>query len=194
MTCSTPPATLCDTTPHPLHYTDATYRMGVASRQETIVISIPCAVAVQQLQSLISKTSDLYIEERAERAQDEILRTVSDADAHRQVRSASAHAGQVLKRRRETLRITSLDAPEQSATSDRVGSDDSGYAVVDMRLWLLSSPRLKSSEKVLLLALASGHDAESLAARDGLPIAQVRQRISRARRAAVAAYTVEVAA
>ena len=77
---------------------------------------------------------------------------------------------------------------------DSTGGDDSAFALVDMQLWLSGSQLLKEHEKCLLLDLAVGHDADSLALRDGQPVTKMRQRISRARRAATAAYAVEVAA
>lgn len=150
--------------------------------------------AVAQLQTQMVKTADLYVEERASRAADEVLRLRGDARPRRQVRSASAHAGELLKRRREALTFTSLDVPEQVNMADSTGRDDSAFALVDMQMWLSGSQLLKEPEKDLLLDLAVGHDAESLALRDGQPVTKMRQRISRARRAAIAAYAVEVAA
>jgi hypothetical protein len=70
-------------------------------------------------------------------------------------------------------------------------TESSGEGVVDILTWLETTPSLNSSQRQLLLDLAAGEDAVSIAARDGLPVARVQERISRARNVGWNAFQAE---
>lgn len=143
-----------------------------------------------------SRTYDLYSLDRIDRALDEISRnTGNDRPAAFQVRSANANAGKVIASRRAIAQMDSLDRESDHdagpATPDP-GVEEGGYAVVDLLDWLRNSPSFTPPERSLMLDLSRGEDAPSLAAKYGVPVARIRERISRARATARTAYRREV--
>lgn len=142
------------------------------------MISHPVEGAIFTLQRRALDTRDSYQLDRIDRALDELLRNHSDdsTPTEHRVRSAMGHAYEVLERRKAI-------APEESLqeTHRDQGVIDHGYPVVEALEWLRTEPGISQSQRLVLQALASGDDAESLAADQGLPVTRVRERISRAR-------------
>lgn len=154
----------------------------------------PALAAVVYLQQHSARSGDIYEIERHDRALDEIIANLDRTDpAPFQSRSALANAAKLIQHRRTIRMFGSLDKPRPDGSQPDVGQVDWSYAVVELYQWIDTSPSLSSSERQLLHDLASGEDAESLAARDGVPVARMRERISRARAAGRLAYRREVA-
>lgn len=150
--------------------------------------------AVVYLQQHSTRSADIYELERHDRAIDEIVANLDrTTPAPFQTRSALANAAKVIGKRRSIRTYGSLDKPQPTGNLPDVGSDDGAYDLVDVFQWLATSPSLHSAERRLLHDLAAGEDAESLARRDHVPVARMRERISRARSAGRAAYRQEVA-
>jgi hypothetical protein len=143
------------------------------------MISHPVAGAVQALQQQALTSRDTFQLDRIDRALDELLRnpTEQTGPAPSRVRSAMGHAYEALERRRALAPRVPLD-PEHTDSS----YIDARYPVVEILAWLTSEPNLNAGERVVLGELARGHDAASIAHRDGVALTQTRQRISRARR------------
>jgi hypothetical protein len=156
--------------------------MGFATRLPgAIMISHPVEGAIVALQQSARATFDTYQLDRIDRALDELLRNPSDEStpAEYRVRSAMGHAYEVLERRKTIAPLVSLDAEHTEQ-----GVNDRDYPLVEINEWLRSEPGISQEQRALLQALARGEDAASLAHCEGLPVARVRERISRARRAA----------
>ncbi|MEV7482703.1 hypothetical protein ACIQGA_09635 [[Kitasatospora] papulosa] len=145
------------------------------------MISHPVEGAIVALQQSAHATFDTYQLDRIDRALDELLRNPSDEStpAEYRVRSAMGHAYEVLERRKIIAPLISLDAEHTEQ-----GGKDRDYLLVEINEWLRSEPGITHDQRALLQALARGEDAASLAHCEGLPVARVRERISRARRAA----------
>lgn len=159
------------------------------------MISLEVQAAVTTLQQRAETAHDVFELERIDRALDELNRNpLKTTDDRRQVRSAMRNAGKVLARRKELLPLGSTDDPRlyESVRERAMGCAEVGYDVVDLLQWLDTTPALTTRERWLLRALAGGADAEVLAEILGVPVARVRERIARARRTAVAAYSREV--
>lgn len=149
------------------------------------MISHPVAGAVIALQEQALASRGTYELDRLERALDELLRNPSDAvtPTRFRVRSAMGHAYEALERRRAIASPVPLDIDRAYC-----GHVDGRYLVVELMAWLSNEPGLAKNERSLLVALARGGDAASLAARHGLPLPRMRERISRARRNARALW------
>ncbi len=154
--------------------------------------------ALLSLQRRASYTADSYSLDRIDRALDEISRHVDNPrPAAFQIRSAYANAGKVIASRRAIAPTASLDRPradDPGSAAPDPGADEGGYAAVELLDWLRMSPSLTTPERRLILDLSRGEDASSLASKYGVPIARIRERISRARATARAAYGREVLA
>lgn len=144
------------------------------------MINQPVEAAVIALQKRALATRDLYELDRIDRALDELLRNpderASAASAISRVRSALGHAYETIESRRKIAPLIVLDDH-----TDRC-SDDPGYRIAEIILWLRTEPTLATSDREILCHLADGEDAKSLAEWHGLPVARMRERISRARR------------
>ncbi|GIH28487.1 hypothetical protein Aph01nite_67970 [Acrocarpospora phusangensis] len=147
--------------------------------------------ALSALYARARKTSDNYELERIERALDEIIRLNDAAPAAFQIRSALAHAGQVLRERRGLASFAPLDDIEPHQEPGRC---DVRFAVVDLTVWLQTTPALTEGQRHLMNQLLAEEDGTVLAATHGLVPARLRERISRIRRIARTAYASEVAA
>jgi hypothetical protein len=160
------------------------------------VISLSVQAAVSQLQQQAIRTWDLYDLDRLDRALDELVRNPYKATPPAfQRRSAMANASKVLQDRRRIVTFVSIDQTaktNQSVYSSEPGTDDTEPDVLDIHLWLETTPSLTSLQRDLLRALAAGWDAPSLATRYQVPLPRMRERISRARVVAWAAYQREV--
>lgn len=152
--------------------------------------------ALISLQQRAINTHDSYFLERAERALDEVVRNHENASpAAFQIRSALANAAKVIADRRTKVPVASLDCEvEGHSFTQEPGVTDGGYAVVDLLQWIHSTSALTALERRLILDLAEGEDAGSIASRTGVPVARMRERISRVRKIARHAYSLEVAA
>ncbi|OMB89902.1 hypothetical protein A5746_21690 [Mycolicibacterium conceptionense] len=149
--------------------------------------------AVDHLQQRAARFYDMYELERIDRALDEIVENLHRTDpVSFQCRSALANAAKVIRNRRTIRRYDSLDNPLPDGSLPDTGAIQADYAVVDLIRWLDTSPTLGTSERRLLRDLAAGEDAESLARRDDVPLARMRERISRARSTGRSAYQNEV--
>lgn len=156
------------------------------------MISPPVIGAVQALQKQALASHDTYELDRIDRALDELLRNPDDTStpARHRIRSAMGHAYEVLERRRAI-------APPAAVLDDELGDQentDAGYLVVEIRAWLQTEPQLANGERTLLEDLTHGHDAASIARRNGVPLPRMRERISRARRRARTLWTAAEAA
>lgn len=164
-----------------LHRTDASHRMGLATRPNgATMISEPVQAAVIALQQRALAVRDLYELDRVERALDELLRSpheqTNSTPAASRIRSALGHAYETIERRREIAPTTVLDDHTD------LSFEDQNYRLAEIRLWLQTEPTLAASDRRMLRDLANGEDATSLARRHRQPIARIRERISRARR------------
>jgi DNA-directed RNA polymerase specialized sigma24 family protein len=136
------------------------------------------------------KTGDHFVLDRLDRAKDEIIRLNSDSPAPYQVRSALAHAGQVLRQRRTLLPSIRLSDVEPH---DEPGAEDPTFTTTDIYEWLRTTASLNEPQRTLLLDLAVGFEVEALAAQRQIPLRRMREQVSRARKHARAAYAIEVA-
>ncbi|MGW7314630.1 hypothetical protein [Streptomyces sp. NPDC054865] len=145
------------------------------------MISHPVEGAIFALQKRALATCDTYELDRIDRALDELLRNPSDAatPTDYRVRSAMGHAYEALERRKAIAPSISLGAEHSHR-----GAVDQAYTAIELFEWLRADPGIPQSQRVVLLALAHGDDAESLATRDGLALSRARERISRARKRA----------
>jgi DNA-directed RNA polymerase specialized sigma24 family protein len=150
--------------------------------------------AVAYLQQQSTRFGDIYELERHDQALDEIVANLDrTAPTPFQTRSALANAAKVIRKRRAVRTFDSLDEPLPDGNLPDVGSVDESFALVEIHQWLDTSPSLRPVDRRVLRELACGEDAESLAGRYGLPVARMRERISRARSACRMAYSREVA-
>lgn len=154
------------------------------------------AVATLQQRADVKKSAhDSFELDRIERALDELVRNSDKAGApSRLVRSARANALKVVKARREhdafSLDQEDLHARKRDRVEKALAVDV--FAEVEMMEWLDHTPCVTEEQRWLLKALAADFDAEFLALAMNLPIKRVRERISRARRAARTGYRAEV--
>ncbi|MGW2407217.1 hypothetical protein ACWCXK_22110 [Streptomyces sp. NPDC001739] len=143
------------------------------------MMSDAVVTAVRQLQVQALHTRDSYGQERIERALDELLRRPhEDGPVPHLKRSALGHAYQTIERRRAI-------APQGELTVEgqEPGYAEASYHEVEMEAWVRRQP-IKETDRSLLLLLARGSDAVSLAAEAGVPVSRMRERISRCRRRA----------
>jgi hypothetical protein len=147
--------------------------------------------AIGLLHDRARKTSDSFELERIDRALNEIIRLNGDGPPAFQVRSAMSHAGRVLKDRAELAESSSLDYldPDQEP-----GAADPQFAVVDLAVWLQTTPALGSAQRRLLFQLAAEEEIDQIAAKFGVTCKSMRERISRTRRTARLSYETEVTA
>jgi hypothetical protein len=145
--------------------------------------------ALIALQARARHTTDIFVLEQIDRALDEVVRLNSTQPPAFQTRSAMANAGKVLRRRRSIVPVISLANPQLG----KLGIRDPQIAVVELRLWLQTTSALPEGQRGLL-TLIMDCDADAVAAELGVSPARMRERISRARRAAFIAYTREVVA
>lgn len=158
-------------------------------------LDIQAAVSSLQQQTDVTKTSvDSFELDRTERALDELLRNPEKTGpSTRLVRSARANALKVVRSRAKHSEFSldsDLHVHKRAKAEAAVAYDPmAGFEVID---WLDSTPSVTTAQRRLLKALAAGYDAEFLAYAMGVPIKRVRERISRARRAAYSGYLAEV--
>lgn len=161
------------------------------------MMSLDSQAAVSSLQQRtdVTKASfDSFELDRTERALDELVRNHTKTGApKRLVRSARANGLKVVQSRAEHSEF-SLDADlhaDKRARAERAVAYDpmAEFEVLD---WLDSTPSVTAPQRMLLKALAAGYDAECIALMMGLPVKRVRERISRARKAAYSGYVTEV--
>jgi hypothetical protein len=154
-----------------------------------VSLSAQAQAALARLYTKAANTPDNFDLERIDRALDEILRLNSTDVPSRQVRSALANASKVILDRRKIVPLVSLDA-----VSVDVASPDGEEAVVDLRAWLHGTRRITEQQRRLLMRLADGDSTDVLAGAHRVPLLRMRERVSRARQAARAAYAQEVTA
>lgn len=146
--------------------------------------------AYSTLQAKATSATDSYIVDRLERALDEIIRNPQNTrPADFQVRSAWANAGKVIDDRRKLAPQFSLDAP---GVGDRTAVD-ALYGAIEVLDWL-DHAFLSDRDRRLLHGLATGADAGVLADAEGVCVQRMRERVSRARRAASRDYQSTVTA
>ncbi|MFI1884702.1 hypothetical protein [Streptomyces jumonjinensis] len=147
--------------------------------------------AVLLLHRRASKSCDTFELERIDRALDEIVRLNSQDPAAFQIRSATAHASAVMRRRHELAPTTALQdlKPHQEP-----GDEETRCKAVDLLAWLQTTPALSSQQRNLLQRLIKDEDPADLAATWNIPPARMRERISRLRTRARTAYIQAVAA
>lgn len=154
------------------------------------MIAVEAQSALLILHRKALQESTTYWLERYERALDECTRNFARATpAVFQVRSALANAKKRIDDHDRLAPSVSFDAAFVEDTMGVHNADET--AVVDILAWLRTTPSLSLAERELLLDLAAGEDAESLARRTGAKIASVRQKISRARAAARTAWEID---
>lgn len=146
--------------------------------------------ALIALQTRARRTTDNFRLEQIDRALDEIVRLNSTKPTASQIRSATANAAKVLRDRRRIVPVSSLDDPRLG----QPGGPDSQIPVIDLRSWLRTTRGLTEGQRRLLTLMAEHDDADAVAAEYGIASARARERVSRARRAARAAYAREVTA
>lgn len=154
------------------------------------------AVLILQEQSKVKdKTLDSFELDRIDRALDELVRKPGKRGTpSRLVRSARANALKVVVSRGQHVAFSidqeDLHARKRGQVELALATDD--FAEVDIRDWLDRTLSISEEQRWLLKATAAGFDAELLGSAMSLPTARVRERISRARRAAYTGYRVEV--
>lgn len=154
-----------------------------------VPLSAQAQAALARLYTKAGNTSDNFDLERIDRALDEIVRLNSTDVPSHQVRSALANASKVILDRRKIAPVVSLEAVPVD-----VASPDGEEAVVDLRAWLHDTRRITEQQRRMLTRLADGDSTDALAGADRVPLPRMRERVSRARKAARAAYAQEVAA
>ena len=141
----------------------------------------PAQAALIRLHGQARSTADNFELERIDRALDEIVRLNGVDSYGRQVRSAMANALKVMRHRSD------IAPPDMFGTAEPI-SPESMEAVIDLRSWLRDTRHITEQQRRLLTLLADDYEAEAIAALCGIPPQAVRQQISRARKAARAAY------
>lgn len=144
--------------------------------------------ALLSLYKRANASTDIYWLERIDRALDECVSNPSrNAPSAFQVRSSLANAKKAIdKRRRVAVMISANDGDEADGAGLHEGDE---YAAVDALLWLETTSSLSDREREVLRGLARGEDAESLSVRVKIPPQRMRERVSRARRAANVAWS-----
>ena len=159
------------------------------------MMNLKVQTAVRTLQQRAVSAHDVFDLDRIDRALDEFTRNPGrTAEPQHQVRSALSNASKVLVRRKKRLPLGSTDDPglHESVRERAFACIEGGFDAVDLQQWLDTTPSLSTRERWILQALADGSDAEMLSALLNLPLARTRERISRARQVARAAYDREV--
>lgn len=154
------------------------------------MISMEVQSALQTLQTYPPGGS-VYVLDLIDRALDELLRQPDNRrPAAFQIRSARANAAKVVRDRRliQEGQVLRNRPPRPGIHRAERLSHDGLTGVVELRDWLARTPGLNPAQRQILGDLADGHDAQSIADRDLVPVARVRERIARARQAARAAY------
>lgn len=149
---------------------------------------------LQQQTDVRLRSVDSFELDRTERALDELVRNHTNiGPPKRLVRSARANALKVVQSRAKH-NLFSLDSDlhgAKRAQAETACAYDP-FAEFELLDWLDSTPCLTDAQRGLLQALAAGYDAEFLAVALGSPVKRIRERISRARKAAYAGYLAEV--
>lgn len=168
------------------------------------MLTVTCVQAIRDLQDKISspssiKTHELFQLDVYDRALDELVNNPSkDKAPWLRVLSATGNATKVVKSRRAAVPTTSIDAlASQSDDSgmtraETTGSDDPEFDAIELRAAVGQLTGLTVQQRTLLLDLASGETAETLALRSGQPVARLREQISRARSVGWAAWQRQV--
>ncbi|WP_435059407.1 hypothetical protein [Streptomyces sp. bgisy060] len=144
------------------------------------MMSDAVVTAVKTLQERALRARNTYELDRIERALDELLRNPENpAPAQHRVRSALGHAHEAIERRKAIAPQTELADHGQEP-----GYVEFAFQEIEMLAWISVEPGFKEPDRALLIDLALGQDAEMLAERDGVPVARIRERISRCRRQA----------
>lgn len=161
------------------------------------MMSDEVVLAVSELQTTALRARETFHLDRADRALDELIRGCTRAaPGGHQLRSALANASKVVRGRRTLFErhvAQNRDSRPGVRRSERfVESSPGGEA--EIFDWLERSRSLTSAQRQLLIDLARGQDAESIAIRDAVPVARVRERIARARAAGWISYQVEACA
>jgi DNA-directed RNA polymerase specialized sigma24 family protein len=151
------------------------------------MITAEAQSALLVLYKRANASSDIYWLERIDRALDECVNNAgrNTAPAY-QVRSSLANAKKAMDKRRDIAAVVPIEDGREAETVGVRGGDL--YAAVDALLWLEATNGLSDRERELLLGLTAGEDAESLSRRVNVPVQRMRERISRARQAAGAAW------
>ena len=155
------------------------------------MITEQAQAALPRFHALAGPSADVFELDRVDRALDEVLRLNSDQPAAFQVRSALANASKVLRHRRTLAVTTPLG---DVLPQHEPGVCDDGAAQIDVLLWVQTSPAFTTSQREVLQLLCSEQDSAAIAEAWGLAPGRVRERVSRARRAARSAYEREVLA
>ncbi len=155
----------------------------------TSVMTGQAQAALSRLYDQARRAADNFELERIDRALDEIVRLNSPESHGRQVRSAMANASKVIRARRDIAPCISLDGLQVEH-----GHSDSHELVIDLRLWLRDTKRITDQQRRLLALLADDYDAEAIAAMYRIPVLRMREQISRARKAARAAFDSDMVA
>lgn len=151
------------------------------------MIAVEAVSAVALLHEKSRRTNQGYWLDRYEYALDECVRNPGrTSPATHQVRSAVANAKKRIDCREQIVPTCSLDHLHDS------GFECAGAEIqvreVEILRWLETTSRLTPSERGLLLRLARGEEAGAIADASGVPLHLMRQRISRARATARAAW------
>ncbi|MFF2142239.1 hypothetical protein [Kitasatospora sp. NPDC058190] len=149
-------------------------------------ISDEVVAAIDALQKQAMRTRDVYQLDRIERAIDELLRNPGDdkTPARHRVRSALAHAYELLERRKEIAPQGEL-CPERES----VGYTEHGYHRIELLELIRVEPSFKDADRVILGYLVWGADAVTLAEKYSVAVPRMRERISRLRRDARKAWS-----
>ncbi|MBF6547612.1 hypothetical protein [Nocardia brasiliensis] len=155
------------------------------------MLSNQAQCALQQLYYKARKTRDNFDLERIDRALDEIIRLNSSEPAPFQTRSALAHATAVVRHRRELAPTNPLDGLLPNQEPGRI---DDSFPIVELTLWLQTTPTLSTEQRQTLFRLINDPDPVELSATWNIPIPRARERISRIRKYARHAYLQEMSA
>ena len=167
--------------------TTATHRKGDAVRQGTIMIAIEAVSAVVMLHDKSRWIHQNYWLDRYEYALDECVRNPGrTSPATHQARSAVANAKKRIDGRERIVPTCSFDHLHDSGFE--CADAEIQAHTVEILQWLETTSGLTPAERGLLLRLARGEDAETIADAAGVPLHLMRQRISRARASARAAW------
>ncbi|MFE9788914.1 hypothetical protein ACFYO7_26400 [Nocardia salmonicida] len=148
--------------------------------------------AMLDLHRRAANTHDITELERIDRALDEIVDHLDrETPAAYQRRNALANAAKVLGKRRAVRPFRSLDTRLADGTVLDPGQSDGEYDVIDVHCWLHTTHALRAEDRELLLNLAKGADANSLAPHRAVPVARMREQISRTRARGRRAYSAE---
>ncbi|MBB4140416.1 hypothetical protein [Microbacterium invictum] len=143
---------------------------------------------------------DVFELDRIDRALDQLVAHPSNTKLPEwQLRDARANASKVLKKRRarEVYRLDDEDLHETHRAEveyaqQRLTGDTDTVESFGILWWLRTTTSLTEDERSILVLLARGEDAMSLASLTGIPVKRMREQISRARRVGRLAYGAEV--